>query len=444
MTTRKPNESLARLYQETRWNLRQFAQAVNKIGTERGTPVRYREQSVHQWLKGYVPKEGTRPLILEALSRKLGRPVTQVEVGFSTPAHEPNSYSTVEELIDLGRQDVERRNFLGASLFSVALTIPNWPDIVGRMESVQSGRAHRIGTSDVDLVTKMTDRLWETFEDFGGKHTRPMAALFLANTVAPYLRVDAPEEIRKAMMSATSFLCYLTGWMAEDEALHGLAQRYYKKGLEFAGASGDHLTYCHVLRGMSVQAADLGHGPVAVRLADAAAAAAPKTGPRMQAFFAAQQGYASAVAGDSRAALGSIRQTEKSLEIAESGIGAFGGFNASTSAYAASNVRYHSGDIKGSIDSLELHFRLRDASDTPRSALRFSSLLAERQLELGHLDAACKTWSQVLDGYPNVNSGRVDRHVANISRLLQPYRANSAARDIYERAVSRSVRNESP
>lgn len=67
MATRQPNVGLERLYRESGWTLRQFAQEVNRIGTERGTPLRYREPSVHQWLKGHLPKEDVRPLILEAL-----------------------------------------------------------------------------------------------------------------------------------------------------------------------------------------------------------------------------------------------------------------------------------------------------------------------------------------------------------------------------------------
>lgn len=41
MGDRQPNESLARLYRESGWTLRQFAQAVNKVGTECGRPTRY-------------------------------------------------------------------------------------------------------------------------------------------------------------------------------------------------------------------------------------------------------------------------------------------------------------------------------------------------------------------------------------------------------------------
>ncbi|MER6913153.1 tetratricopeptide repeat protein [Streptomyces sp. NPDC000594] len=432
---RKQNDHLASLFDDTGWTERQMAQAINRIGTERGTPTTCQQPSVHQWLNGSIPRASTRPLILEALSRKLGYPISPGRAGFPEPPEQSLAYSIAESLIDLGRQDMERRNFLGsAALFSVAMNIPEWQETIGRAEVIHAGEARRIGMGDVEMVRKMTEFLSDTYDQFGGRHARPMAAAFLVNTVSPYLRADAKEDVRQAMMSAASTLCYLTGWMAVDDELHGLAQRYYIKGLELAREGGDHLTYCHVLRGMSVQAADLGHGREAVRFADAAAAAVPRVGPQKRAFFVAQQGYASAVAGEGRAALHHVRETEKALDIAESGTATFGGFNHSTLAYAVSHVRYQAGDIKGSVDSLNLHFRLRDTSDTPRSAARFNSLLAERQMEMGHLDAACATWSDVLDIYPEIHSGRVDRHVANIVTLLRPHLANGGAREVSERA----------
>ncbi|GAA3050383.1 hypothetical protein GCM10020000_33980 [Streptomyces olivoverticillatus] len=247
-----PNVGLDRLYRETKWTLRQFAQEVNRIGTERGTPLRYREPSVHQWLKGHLPRPEVQPVVVEALSRRLQRPVTHREAGFSSPTDQSNaSPGTVEGLVDLGRQDMDpsRRSVIGASLFSVALAVPNWPDVVGRMEAVQTGRTQRIGMAEVDMVIAMTERVSELDDLFGGRHARPMAAAFLVNTVAPYLKADAPEPVRKAMMSAASDLCYLTGYMAVDEGLQGLAQQYYLKALQLAGASEDHLTYCTTLRG---------------------------------------------------------------------------------------------------------------------------------------------------------------------------------------------------
>lgn len=322
MGTKKPNSGLERLFRETGWTLRQCAQAINRVGTERGTPRQYRAPSVHQWLSGGVPREDARPLILEALARRLRRPVTYAEAGFPVPesGSEAAPPGAVDAIIDLGRLDMDpsRRSVLGVALFSVALTVPQWPDVVGRMEAAQSGTRSRIGMSDVRTVSAMTEQLSSMDDQFGGRTARPLAAAFLVNTVAPFLRTDGPEDVRRAMMSAASDLCYLTGYMAVDEGLHGLAQRYYVKALELAGASEDHLTYCTTLRGMSVQAVDLGQGPVAMRLADAAAASSPQAGPRMRAFLVGQQAHAAAQIGDRRSALMYLQEAEVAMDKAES------------------------------------------------------------------------------------------------------------------------------
>ncbi|GAV46345.1 transcriptional regulator [Streptomyces acidiscabies] len=438
MKTPEPNTRLERLYRETGWTLRQFAQEVNRIGTERRTPMKYREPSVHQWLKGHLPREVTRPLILEALTRKLRRPITHSEASFPSPSGQSNIHpSTVDGLVDLGTADMDpsRRSVIGAGLFSVALAVPNWRDVVGRMEAIRSGKIQRIGMPEVDSVTAMTGRLSELDDEFGGRYARPMAAAFLVNIVAPYLKADAPTEVRREMMSSASFLCYLTGWMAVDEGLHGSAQQYYVKGLELAGASDDHLTYCHILRGMSVQSVDLGHGSTAVTWANAASEASPTAGPRMKAFMAGQQAHSYAVAGDRYNALQSIRETEAAMSKAESRHQTFGGYSPATLTYHTAQVRYAMGDVAGSVDHLQLHFRLREpANESTRSGMRFSGMLAEHQLEMGYLDEACATWSKVLDGYPAIQSGQVDKHVKEMSRLIRPHLKNSTARDLYERA----------
>ncbi|GHF29228.1 Tat pathway signal protein [Streptomyces mashuensis] len=435
MSKHTPNEGLERLYREAKWTLRQFAREVNRIGTERGTPLRYREPSVHQWLHGYMPREDVRPLILEALSRRLGRPVTHAEAGFPQPRGEQATPGTVEGLVDLGRQDMDpsRRSVLGYSLFSVALTVPGWPDVVGRMEAVQTGKTQRIGMAEVDMVIAMTERVSELDDQFGGRHARPMAAAFLVNTVAPYLRADAPDAVRKAMMSAASDLCYLTGWMAVDEGLHGLAQQYYVKALELAGASEDHLTYCTTLRGMSVQAVDLGHGPQAMRLADAAAAAAPQAGPRMRAFLAGQQAHASAQVGERSNALLFLKEAETAMEKAESREKAFGSYDPSSLHYHISHVCHELGDLPTAVDAMRESDKLCHAVYR-RSRVKERATLAEFQMELGHLEAACATWNEALDEYPLVQSNKVDQRFRTMLGMIRPHRNNRTARALYERA----------
>ncbi|MEV7086855.1 tetratricopeptide repeat protein [Streptomyces sp. NPDC093085] len=438
MRTPEPNTALELLYRESGWTLRQLAQAINRIGTERGTPLKYQEPSVHQWLKGHMPKASTRPIVLEAFARRLLRPVTHIEAGFPAPPHESNAHpSTVEGLIDLGRHDVDpsRRSVVGTSLFSVALTIPNWPDVVGRMEAVQTGKTRRIGMHEVDMVIAMTERISELDDQFGGRHARPMAAAFLVNTVAPYLKADASDETRKAMMSAASDLCYLTGYMAVDEGIHGLAQRYYLKALELAGASEDHLTYCTTLRGMSVQAVDLGHGKAAMRLADAAAAASPQAGPRMRAFLAGQQAHAAAHIGDRSKAFTYLREAEVAMDKAESQQKIFGSYDPAALNYHTSQVRYELGDTVGAVEAMQESDKLR-YDIYRRTRVKERAILAERHFAVGHVEAACATWNSALDDYPLIQSGRADQRMWNLLQLARPHLKNHVARDVYERAHS--------
>ncbi|MFJ8439019.1 tetratricopeptide repeat protein [Kitasatospora griseola] len=436
MAKRQPNPSLAALLTESQFTQGAFARAVNAVGTETGRPTKYSQPSVSQWVGGTAPEALTQAAILEVLTRRLGRLVTHSEAGFPPPADQPDGPTgTVAGLIELGRQDMDpsRRGVLGASLFAVALTVPGWQDVLARAESIRHGQTIRIGMPEVASVVAMTERLSSLDDEFGGRAARPMAASYLVNTVGPYLHAEAPDAVRKAMMSAASDLCYLTGYMAVDEGLHGLAQRYYVKALELAGVAEDHLTYCTTLRGMSVQAVDLGHGRRAMQLADAAAAASPVAGPRMRAFLAGQQAHSAAVSGDSAAALRHLAEAERAMEVAESESKAFGSYDPSSLNYHVSQVRYAIKDVAGSVAAMLESDRLR-YSVYQRGRVRHRAMLAERQLQLGYLEEACRTWHLALDDYPKVQSGRADDRMRAMMGLLAAHPRNSHVRSLYERA----------
>ncbi|KWT59833.1 transcriptional regulator [Streptomyces albus subsp. albus] len=436
MTQRTPNCALQGLFAESGWTLDQCARAVNRVGTETGIRLRYNESAVHHWLGGTVPRVPVRNIVLEAFSRRLNRTVTHEQAGFPAPTGQTSEcLGTVEGLVELGSMDVDpsRRGLLGVGLFSVALTIPGWQDVVARAEGIQSGRSANIGMNDVRMVIAMTERVSDLDDEFGGRYARPMAASFLINTVAPALGAGGPEEVRAAMRSAASDLCYLTGYMAVDEGEHHLAQQYYLKALELAGAANDHLTYCTTLRGMSVQAVDLGHGVEAMRLADAAAAASPQAGPRMRAFLAGQQAHAAAQTGDRAGALSHLREAEVAMEKAESRGKAWGSYDYSSLHYHISQVRYELGDTAAAVEALEESDRVR-LGVYRRNRVHRRGLLAERQLQLGHLEAACHTWNLALDDYPLVKSGRADDRMRRMAAFIRPYRKNAAARALYERA----------
>jgi tetratricopeptide (TPR) repeat protein len=215
--------------------------------------------------------------------------------------------------------------------------------------------------------------------------------------------------------------------------LQGLAQQYYLKALELAGAAEDHLTYCTTLRGMSVQAVDLGHGPEALRLADAAAAASPQAGPRMRASLAGQQAHAAAQTGDRRTALTHLKDAEVAMEKAESRAKTFGSYDPAALAYHTSQVRHELGDTGGAIKAMAESNRLREPVYRRTRVLRLATV-AERQMRLGHLEEASATWHSALDEYPHVQSGRVDDRIRTMVSLIRPHLRNRTARDLHDRA----------
>jgi len=434
--TRTPNTALSDLLRQTGWTPGQFAGAVNRVGAETGLSLHYDNSAVHHWLTGTVPRKPVRPAILEALSRRLHRPVTAFQAGFTETADlVPQSADTVAGLVDLGSADMDpsRRAVLTAGIYSAALAIPGWPDVVGRFEMLRRDPHVRIGFADVDAVAQMTEHISDLDDQFGGRMAHPLAAAFLVNTIAPYLKAEAPAEVRQAMLSAAADHCYLTGYMAMDERADFLAQSYWVRALNLAGAAEDHLTYCTTLRGMSVQAVDLGHSRLSLRLAESASAASPQAGPRMLAFLAGQQAHAAAQSGDRVGALANLAQAETAMDRAESQSKPFGSYDPSSLNYHVAQVRYELGDKAASIEILDESARLQHSSYR-RARVRRLGMIAERKLEIGRLEEACGDWNRMLDDYPQVQSGRADDKFRIMMAAIRPYQGNPHARALHERA----------
>ncbi|MEV5570328.1 tetratricopeptide repeat protein [Spirillospora sp. NPDC052269] len=439
---RPPNTALAALLQQARWSNRQLAHAVNRLGSEVGLKLHYDDTAVCHWRTGTLPRASVRPLVCEALARRLGRPVTLSSAGLGPTETEPASaVDIVTRLVDLGGADMDptRRSVLGLGLYSAAMAIPGWPEVSSRFDRLRRDPHTRIGQAEVDAVRAMTDHLSTLDDEYGGKTVRPLAAAYLVNTIAPYLRAHAREDIRGQMLSAAADHCYLTGYMAMDEGVEGVAQRYYYQALELAGCAGDHLTYCTTLRGLSVQAVDLRHSKLALDLADAAAAASPEAGPRMRAFLAGQQAHAAAQTGDRTRALADLGRAETALEHAESQSKALGSYDPAAMSYHVSQVSFELGDVSESIAALERSLRIRPP-EYKRVRVRNYGILAERKLAVGRLEEACQDWGRMLDDYPAVQSGWCDKHYRTMLAVLRRHQRNPHARDLYERAMTSARR----
>lgn len=235
------------------------------------------------------------------------------------------------------------------------------------------------------------------------------------------------------MLSAASDLTYLTGWMAMYERQHGLGQRYFVKALQLATAAGDHVTYCRTLRGMSLQASSLGHARTALKLADSAAEAAPKAGPRLVAFLRGQQAHAAAMVGDRKQAFTRLREAEAALSKADSRRESIGGYDQSAYQFHVGHVLYETRDLAGSITALKAAARARPPQER-QGRLHANAVMAQRQYELGHIEEACTTWNTFLDDYTDLSTARGDEHFDAMRRRLPPYRKVRAVRELSDRA----------
>ncbi|MET9398739.1 hypothetical protein [Kitasatospora sp. NPDC002965] len=421
---RTPNTGLAALLLQARWGNDQLARAVNRVGGEQGLGLTYDKSSVSHWLSGARPRAEVREVVREAFARRLGRPVTPEETGFGDPVQQGGGApggSTLSDLMSIGKADVDpsRRGVLSAGLYSVALALPGFddPDAADRVTRTGAGRTVRIGPGEVETVRAMTDRIAGILDELGAAHARPMAAAFLVNSVGPWLRASGSEQVKADLLAAAADLTYLTGWMAMYETAHGLGQQYYVQALRLAREARDHVTYCRTLRGMALQASNLGYGPRALELADSAAEAAPAAGPRLRAFLAGQQAHGAAMVKDRRQAFARLAETEAALARADGRNDAVGGYDQAAYHFHVAHVLYELGDLAGSVQELQISNRVRPANEK-QGRVHANGLLARRQTELGHVEAACATWHAFLDDYVTLSSVRGDEHFRALGTSL--------------------------
>lgn len=435
---RTPNPALAGLLDQAKLTRTQLALRVNRLGAQAGLDLHYGQSTVSHWIAGSRPMPEARALIIEVISAQLGRPVTHAEAGLTPapPVLGGDPVDTVEELIDLGRADMDpsRRGVLAAGVFSTTLAVPGFavPAHAADQSVGRGRRTIRIGASQVQAVRTMTDRIADILDELGAGHARPMAAAFLVNTVAPWLHAQASERVRRDMLAAASDLTYLTGWMAMYEKAHGLGQTYYVKALKLASEAQDHVTYCRTLRGMSLQASNLGHGRRSMELADSAAEAAPAAGPRLVAFLRGQQAHAASMVGDRYLAHSRLREAEEALAKADSRRDAIGGYDRTAWLFHVSHVLYEERDLPGSIRALRQSIKVQPKVERQGRA-HAHALLAQRQYAYGHLDASCDSWGRFLDDYEHISSARADDHFETMRTQLRRHANAQPVRGIARR-----------
>ncbi|WP_381797062.1 transcriptional regulator [Streptomyces niveus] len=449
LVARQPNERLQTLIQEAGCSNAGLARRVNMVGNERGLDLRYDKTSVARWLRGQQPRGRAPGIIAEALGRKLGRTVTIDELGMANGKNlasgiglqfSPTVVGAIEQVCELWRSDVGRRDFLsGSAVASSALVEPSrdWL-ITGADSSVARNTGARVGDSDVAAVAAMTSALVELDHRFGSGHVRPVVVHYLNSVVSGLLSGSYREAVGRRLFATVARLTELAGYMAVDTGQPGLAQRYYIQALRLAQAAGDRGYGGYVLAAsMSHLAAQLGNPREIAQLARAAQEGARgHVTPRAQAMFLAAEARGHALMGDVNQCQAVAGRALTALEHADPEGGDDPVWIAHYDhAYLADELAHCYRDL-GQPEAAARH-----ASDSlaghPESRSRRRAiglvLLATAQVQQREVEEACRTGTRAAELLGTLRSSRGAEYLDDLQQRLEPYGTEPAVREFSAR-----------
>lgn len=211
---------------------------------------------------------------LAGLVREVDRPNTatdEVTLGSRALQYHLDESTSLATIIEMGRADVNRRKIISAPFVLAALAAPSRDWLLASLAEVADERGPRqVGMEQVRGIRDMFCLFQEMDVMRGGGHARPALVEYLNSYVLPLVSRDhGSERVQQALYEAAAEQAYLVGWMAYDDGLHGLAERYLIQSLRLAQASGNRVLGAHVLAGMSDQANLLGGPREALMLARA-------------------------------------------------------------------------------------------------------------------------------------------------------------------------------
>ncbi|MER0482089.1 transcriptional regulator [Streptomyces sp. Edi2] len=457
LVARQPNERLQTLIQEAACSNAGLARRVNMCGAEHGLDLRYDKTSVARWLRGQQPRGRAPAVIAEALGRKLGRTVTIDEIGMADGKNlasgvglqfSPTVLGAIEQVCELWRSDVGRRDFLsGSTVAASALVEPSrdWL-ITGADSQVARNAGARVGISDVEAVRAMTTALSELDHRFGAGHVRPVVVHYLNSVVSGLLAGSYRESVGRELFAAVARLTELGGYMAVDTGQPGLAQRYYIQALRLAQAAGDRGYGGYVLAAsMSHLAASLGNPREIAQLARAAQEGARgHVTPRAEAMFCAAEARGHALMGDGRAfqvvagrAVAAMERADASAEAGDDPVW----ISHFDQAYLADELAHCHRDLGQPGPAGQRAQEALDGHPEGRARRRAIGLLllAGAQAQQREVEQACHTGTQAVELLSGLRSDRGAEYLEDFQLRLEPFRDEPVVREFSSRLELRAT-----
>ncbi|MFF5611267.1 hypothetical protein ACFY65_33625 [Streptomyces cellulosae] len=346
------------------------------------------------------------------------------------------------ERLDRILHETDRRSLALVGAYSLAaLAIPSGPVSAGEGRAAASAPPASVDAAHVASARELLTVFSRSDIVFGAGSVREPLRQYLSTTLLPWLRSDMKPAVRRDLFTVAAQLTYLCAFAHFDMNRHAAAQRLYLTSLELAREAGDTIGQALALRGLSVQAHELGHLTQADQLAEhAVRTGARHAPPHQQAFLLGQFAVTQAGLGDHRHTR-HLLAAERCLEKPADGASAVGAFHAGSLALQRAAVAKSQGEHRTAARALALSLRHRPADERRSRALGLAEL-AETQLASGHLEQACHTWHDFLDILPAIRSARADDRLRTLTAALRPNATNPAAATLLARV--RQTRPRSP
>lgn len=441
----RPNTRLRALISEAGWTQEALARAVKAVGAEAGVPLYYDRTSVGHWLAGALPRQAARLFVVEALARRLGRPVGAEEAGFPPerlPVPDPGGAvgHPAVALEGLAQDSLmmlsgrgEERPFRAGSI-----AVPGWPharpDGVGADDPGEMAPPFRL--RELQAVERF---FAASIDSFGGVHARRALLAYVGHDVMKLYPSRPSRDKHSAVLCGAARLAYLAARMSGDAGRNGAAQLCLEHAMSLAAAARDPVTWALALRGMSERACWLGHVGAAVQAAQGAEAVGLAGAPwHTRAFVLAQSGVAHAAAGSRRDALTALQAAERALErSAPSGSegaqpGPFDSYPRAALVYQQGQALCALGDLRGALRAWRTSLELRADSDC-RGRMLTHCQVAGTLLAVGELEESCSAADAAVDLAVALHSGQARNALKRLTRELVPYRRSAVVRHLMRR-----------
>jgi hypothetical protein len=442
MAQREPNRKLEEVMRLAGCTNSGLAKRVIDVASGHGVEVHYDHVNVKRWLAGTQPRGLTPSFIAEALSRKLGRPVSLADIGIET--HDGGLLPGADRYAERLSESVEavsalvRADLVGsAGGRSDTIDSGAWSDLMIRWlvaPDTMIAATSPVTDTATEAVTRATTLFSQLDYQFGGGYARSSLVQYVNTEIAPLL-VARPNSQTPELLSAASALLRLTGWTAYDTGNHVLAHRYLLQALRLAQAAGDRALGGRILAGMSHQANFLGYHDSAVNLARTARHGAEGVAtPTAMALFHAMEARALASRGDRRDCESALVRAEYWLDrrVPENDPAWLQYFD---EAELAAEFAHSYRDLKMSDKAIE-YAQIAIAAHDPlyvRSISFCKAVQAAGHLGKGEMERGIELAEEVAAVVSALRSGRCTAYMQDFARRLQPYEKHSLVADFVGR-----------